>query len=97
MTREISLTSREGLVAWFLADAYIYDWLAAGILIIINLTVPGGAIKPVDRAYTLGDPSLSYPDRNSTISSSVLYALAFAFPLIVYIAASVYKKSFHDL
>ena len=97
MSREVSLCSLGGLFLWFLQDAYLYEWLAAGILIVINLTVPMVAIKPVDRYYSPVDQTLSYPKTDNTISNSVLFALVFAFPIAVYLCASLYKKSFHDL
>ena len=92
----VPLLSGRGLYAWFIMDGYLFDWIVAGVAIIINLTVPGGAVKPTNRFYQDGDPTISYPARDGTISSGVLYAITFALPFTVYMATALFRRSFHD-
>ena len=92
----LPLMSLKGLHAWFISDGYLWDWISAGLVIVISLTVPGGSLKPVNRFYTPGDPTLSYPIGNGTISSPVLYVLVFAVPFFIYVAYAFFRRSFHD-
>jgi len=81
---------------WFMQEGYIWDWIVAIVLTIINHVVPLTAIRPVDRFYINTDPTLSYPYEENTISSTVLYILAFAFPGVCIVVSASLQKSFHD-
>lgn len=44
------------------------DWALAISLIIVNFTVPGPVMKALERHYTPGDPTLSYPSVHVPLS-----------------------------
>lgn len=81
---------------WFVSDGYLWDWIVAAVVIIINLVVPLEAIHPRDRYYVNDDPTLAYPYHENTISSAVLYLLVFLFPGVVYVASAALQKSWAD-
>lgn len=81
---------------WFIREGYLWEWLTAAAIVIINHTVPLYAIPPMARFYVNSDPTLSYPVTSSTISGSVLYILAFLFPGVVIVCTAALLRSFHD-
>lgn len=85
------------LYGWFLfPQGYLWDWLVAGILILISFVVPLVAIRPYVRFYVPTDPTLSYPMTVGTISGTVLYILTFIWPGSVFVVMALYKRSWHD-
>ncbi len=84
------------LVRWFITDGYLWDWLFAAIVIIVNNTVPLGAVKPVDRFYLPSDATLSYPAGSSTISGTVLWLLVFILPLVLITIYDIVCRDLHD-
>lgn len=85
------------LWAWFITDIWLLDWATAGVLILINHLVPVHSIEPAHRPYNPQDLTLAYPLNDGTISSSVLYALVFAFPTIVFASVATAQRSTADL
>ena len=63
-----------------LIQAHLLDWLAAGATLGVAYGFFGAGIKPTLRYFTPGDPSLSYPDRASTVSGTALYLMVFVLP-----------------
>jgi diacylglycerol diphosphate phosphatase/phosphatidate phosphatase len=88
----MSSTISSALVSFFITQGYLYDWLASGLLLLISLLVPCAAIKPVIRFYNTTDPTLSYPLENGTISSTLLYVLVFAPPIVSFLLFYIYNR-----
>lgn len=84
------------LKRWFIDDGYYLDWLGAAAAILIGLLVPTYAVEPIDRYETPGDPTLSYPYQDSTISSTVLYILTFVWPAAVVTLVAWLQRSWAD-
>ncbi|GAM86168.1 hypothetical protein ANO11243_041790 [Dothideomycetidae sp. 11243] len=68
-------------IPWKLVFAYGIDWL----LIVAVAAVGGGLsyISPYKRTFSLADLAISYPYRNSAISTSVLVVLSLIIPAVV--------------
>ncbi|KAI8474188.1 MAG: phosphatidic acid phosphatase type 2/haloperoxidase [Monoraphidium minutum] len=82
-TRDRAERWRGALVRHFITDGYIYDWALALALIIMNFTVPGPIVRPLERHYTAGDPALSYPSVYVPLSENQKFGLEFAIPGVV--------------
>lgn len=54
------------------------------------------AIQTANRYFTPGDPSLSYPYKSNTISSTVLYILVFIWPGCMFLLIAGLRRSFAD-
>ncbi|MEW5306943.1 MAG: hypothetical protein WDW36_009371 [Sanguina aurantia] len=68
----------------------------ASALIIINATIPFGAIKPRHRYFSTLDPDISYPDNGSTISGTVLFILVFVLPAVVITGVTLSQRAWVD-
>ncbi|GBF89334.1 hypothetical protein Rsub_02211 [Raphidocelis subcapitata] len=86
-TRARARQWREVAVRHFVRDGYLYDWLLAIALIVVNFTIPGPVIKPLRRAYVPGDPSLSYPSVHVPLTENQKFWIEFATPAVVGAAA----------
>lgn len=78
-------------------ESYLWEWLTAGCLILINLLVPGLAIEPFHRFVPVSDPSLSYPYKSSTVSNGVLYVLTFVAPAAIFLASGLLSPRGFDV
>lgn len=79
---------------WFITDGYIWEWIAAGIVILLNYVIPITAIKPINRYYLPTDPSIAYLLHDNTISSSVLGWLSFGLPILAFSVHQFFRPSF---
>ncbi|GFR51605.1 hypothetical protein Agub_g14029 [Astrephomene gubernaculifera] len=80
------------LFHFFLIEGYLWDWLTAGAAIAVNLVVPAKALDPLSRYYETTDPTLSYPYRDSSVPTYVLYILVFALPAVVFAVTATIKS-----
>lgn len=83
-------------VKWLLLAGYIWDWLLALTLIIINFTIPGEVIPPLERMWFPNDPSLSYPPTKSWLSEKGKFPVEFGIPLLVAALAQFESRSLID-
>lgn len=81
------------LFDFFIKQGYLWDWIFAAIFIIVNYVVPTKAIPPVRRFYESNDPTLSYPNHESTVPGSALYVLTFLWPaVVVSVVAAIFRS-----
>lgn len=80
----------------FISEGYLYDWLLALVLILINFTVPNILLPPVERAYAPNDPSLSYPNAYVPLTEDQKYALVFLLPAVIAGVAQLWYRSLLD-
>jgi hypothetical protein len=80
----------------FISEGYLYDWLLALVLILINFTVPNVLLPPVERAYSPNDPSLSYPNAYVPLTESQKYVLVFLLPAVIAGVAQLWYRSLLD-
>ncbi|KAF6265403.1 phosphatidic acid phosphatase type 2/haloperoxidase [Scenedesmus sp. NREL 46B-D3] len=83
-------------VRWLLLAGYIWDWLLAVTLIIVNFTIPGEVIPPLERMWFPNDPTLSYPPTRSWLSERGKFPVEFGIPLLVTALAQVHSRSLLD-
>jgi hypothetical protein len=80
----------------FILQGYVYDWLLALTLIVINFTVPVLIIRPFQRPYTEGDPALSYPHTSVPLTENQKFALLFGLPGLVAALMQIWWRSWLD-
>jgi hypothetical protein len=80
----------------FIVAGYVYDWLLALVLVVINWTVPCILIKPLDRFYVPDDPALSYPSLRAPLTEDQKFVLIFGLPALVSAVAQLWLKSWLD-
>mmetsp|Transcript_1179 Transcript_1179/g.2810 ORF Transcript_1179/g.2810 Transcript_1179/m.2810 type:complete len:317 (-) Transcript_1179:447-1397(-) len=76
----------------FMKDGYGWDWLGAGLIIVINFLFPTFLIPPIDRAYDAADKTLAYPFREDTVSNLAAALLVFLPPAGVFIVACIFFR-----
>jgi len=77
----VTLRSAAGRVSAFLILSYIIDWV-----LILGIAAIGAAFSVTDpnkRAFSLTDPSISYPYTNETVSSAVLLIVSLVAPAAI--------------
>jgi hypothetical protein len=80
----------------FITEGYLYDWLLALVLIIINFTVPTVLLPPVERAYSPDDASLAYPIAHVPLTEDQKYALVFVLPAAIAAVAQLWCRNWLD-
>eukprot|EP00878_Enallax_costatus_P002057 GHUV01002223.1.p1 GENE.GHUV01002223.1~~GHUV01002223.1.p1 ORF type:complete len:288 (+),score=64.57 GHUV01002223.1:130-993(+) len=97
--RSFNLRCRSWLMLaakWFLLAGYLWDWLLAIALIIINFTIPGTVIPAVKRIIFDDDPSLKYPSSSSWLSEEQKFPVEFGVPLVVVALVQLNTRSLVD-
>lgn len=83
---------RKALLRHFIEEGYLWDWLLALTLIVVNFTVPGPIVKAARRFYSPGDPALSYPTVHVPLSETQKFYIEFAIPGLVAFAAQFARR-----
>jgi hypothetical protein len=84
------------LFSFFISEGYLWDWLTAAALIIVNHLVPGRALKPIHRFYNTGDETIAYPFHEGSVPSYALYILVFVLPAVVVAVVAALQYSARD-
>ena len=84
------------LHSFFISEGYIWDWITAAALIVINHLVPERAIKPIHRFFNPSDATIAYPYRENSVPSFALYLLVFVLPAVVVSVVAVLHRSAID-
>lgn len=82
--------------SWLLVAGYLWDWLLALALIIINFTVPGNVIPAVKRMYFVDDTAFRYPSTPSWLSERGKFPVEFGLPLLIVALIQVHSRSLVD-
>lgn len=83
-------------ILWLVVAGYLWDWLLALVLIVINFTVPGIVIPAVERMYFEDDPAFRYPPTPSWLSERQKFPVEFGVPLLVVALIQLHSKSLID-
>jgi hypothetical protein len=100
MGSNISLTCRRWACytyRWLISAGYIWDWLLAAVLVVINFFVPGVLIPAVDRMYFPDDPTLRYPSVESWLNEQQKFPVEFGVPLAVVLLVQIWGRSGADV
>lgn len=81
---------------WFVLAGYLWDWLLALTLIIINFTVPGNVIPAMKRIYFDNDPAFKYPSTSSWLSETQKFPVELGIPLLVVALVQLHSRSLVD-
>lgn len=85
------------LYKFLIQAGYLWDWLLAAVLIIINFNVPGVLIPAVDRLYFDDDPMLRYPSKESWLNEKQKFPVEFGIPVLVVALAQIWARDAADL
>lgn len=97
--RTLGLRSRSHVMLafkWSLGVGYLWDWLLAVAVIIINFTIPGSVIPAVKRIIFDDDPSLRYPTSTSWLSEEQKFPVELGVPLLVVALVQLKTRSLVD-